>query len=65
MAVAYLVWNEDAEEGVVFGNYVDAIYASNGIEDENYMGVPTLGEQFRETYAENGDEVFPLKKIKI
>jgi hypothetical protein len=59
---AYLVWNENAEEGVVFADENDAIYAATGMNVG--FGVSTLADEWRETYGED-DEQYEVKEIEI
>ena len=59
----YLVVAEDAEEGVVFSDYADAVYAATGDPGEGF-GVSTLADEFRNCYAENG-ESFEIKTIEV
>lgn len=65
---AFLVWNPEAGdgEGVVFTDTVDAKYASTGKKSFAMFGVPTLAEQFRETYAyDDPNKVFPIIEIEV
>lgn len=63
MAKIYLVFVEDAEEGVAFSDYADAVYAATGDPGEGF-GVSTLADEFRNCYGENG-ELFEIKTIEI
>lgn len=59
---AYLVWNDEAKEGVVFSDADDADYARSGFRTT--QGVSTLADEFREIYAED-DEGIEFKVIEI
>lgn len=62
MAIAYIVWNHDAEEGVVFADYGDAKYAATG--RTSGMGVSSVADAWRDIYAEDGAK-FEIKQIEI
>lgn len=64
---AYLVWNDETKEGVVFGDAGDADYAATGfrkIQSGYTLGVSTLADEFREMYADD-DEDIQFKVIEI
>jgi hypothetical protein len=64
---AYLVWNDEAKEGVVFSDAGDADYAATGfrtIQSGYTLGVSTLADEFREMYADD-DEDIQFKVIEI
>ena len=64
----HLVWNADRENGVVFLNKADAVYASTGIypsSREDFPGLDTLADYFRSDFSDDNDEhgVLPLVPV--
>lgn len=62
MAQAYMVWNEDAQEGVIFDDYKDAQYAATG--KAQGLGVSTIADAWRDTYGEDGEQ-YAIKAVEI
>lgn len=50
----YLVWNDEAKEGIILESLFDAVYAATG--KHTTAGVSCLAEEWRELYGENGEK---------
>ncbi len=62
----FIVWNERAEEGVVFSDRSDAHYAATGRPMPGTFGVSTIGDAFRETFADDEPELqFPIIRATL
>lgn len=62
----FIVWNERAEEGVVFADLADAQYAATGRPMPGTFGVSTIGDAFRETYADDEPGLeFPIIRAAL
>ncbi len=62
----FIVWNERAEEGVVFTDRSDAHYAATGRPMPGTFGVSTIGDAFRETFADDAPELqFPMIRATL
>lgn len=59
---AFLVWNKEAGEGVVFTDSNDAIYAATG--SDTPCGVSTLAYEWRDVYGESGEQ-YEVQEIEI
>ncbi len=63
MKVKYhIVWNETRTEGFITQDRDDADYTATGISSS--FGVSTIGDAFREAYAEYGEEL-EIQEIEI
>lgn len=65
MKKMYLVWNQSKTEFFGTDDPLDAKYVSTGREQFGSCGVSSVGEYFRETYAEEGDEVLEITTIEF
>ena len=56
--MTYLVWNPGGSECVGFPSYEDAYWTAHGKWPQGYESnfYPTLGQSFREIYAEDLEE---------
>ena len=59
---AFLVWNKEAGEGVVFSDRNDAVYAAT--ERAESFGVSTLADEWRGVYGESGEK-YEVREIEI
>jgi hypothetical protein len=58
---AYIVWNPARNEGYITTDRNDAKWAATG--RGGVLGVPTLGEAFRETY--DGTDTFAIEPVEV
>lgn len=58
----YVVWNAAKTEGFITDDKADALFTAEGIPMN--FGNPTVGESFRECYADD-DEVLPMQRITL
>lgn len=71
MRTLYLVWNEKQNECVGFFDKTDANWTSTGKRSpfKTSLGDPTIGDHFREQYAEDEDgnttKTLPITKVKL
>lgn len=62
----FIVWNEQAEDGVVFADRSDARYAATGQSAPGSFGDSTLGYTFRDVYADDEpDTRFPIIAVTL
>ena len=61
---AYLVWNAEAGEGVVFDDKTDATYAATG-DDQGKFSVCTLAWRWRDHACEEDDTTYPITEIEM
>ena len=60
----FIVWNQTKTEGYITDDKRDAQFTSDGTPGR--YGNPTVGEAFRESYAEDADgKVLPMQEIEI
>lgn len=59
----YLVWNKAKNECVGFFDKKDAVWTSEGGRHPDGW-TPTVGEAFRDSYAEDADPL-PLTKVQV
>ncbi len=63
---AFLVWNIESDEGLVFTDKHDARYAATGKLSSNMMGVSTIASEWRDCYAfDDPERIFPIIKIDV
>jgi len=66
MKTIYLVWNVPGSECVGFDDREDAEYAATGIDCSTSVGVSTLADAFRETFAyDEPDAEFQITEVEI
>lgn len=64
MKTIFIVWNPARNEGYVTDDKADAYYCSTG-DDSGCFGHSTVAETFRKSYADEGDEEFPMQTLEI
>ena len=67
MSKFYVVFNEAKNEGVIFKDKKDAIFASKGEISPGMFGVSSIADCFRECYADEdtGDIELPMYDVSI
>jgi len=64
----YLVWNPERENGVVFLDKADAVYASTGRYPStlaNFPGIDSLADYFRDDFEDNNGETAVLPLVSV
>lgn len=60
----FIVWNATRSEGFITDDEDDAHYTSTGIS--NSFGITTVGEAFRESYADDEDgEELEVQEVEL
>lgn len=59
---AFLVWNKEAGEGVVFADRNDANFAARPRPAP--CGISTLADEWRNIHGESGEQ-YPVQEIEI
>lgn len=60
----YLVWNKAKNECVGFLDKRDAIYTATGVKN-GMSCTPTIGDDFRENYADSKRTKLPMTEVEL